>query len=366
MVLPELLPAEPDFLCGVPMSREWAGEAHDEKRDAFSKKMRLTAWDKLEEEFQDYKDLDRPYQDSVVMLSADRGEGKTLIAGLMGARARAQGMEVFSNASFLFGTRITAEEVFTFAESLPDNCFIFLDEAHTLVDRYSEQSLRNRTLANSLSLLRKKGCRMVLASVHEETVAMSLKSNVQSLVIPRKYRPSGRPKFPPWCYVRTILIGPDPFRGRRLSDSWGVPRPRGPTRKITRPPIEPLMLYEAAKLIDTWEKPSILAGINTTADKIREQGGQTTQQKIEARLEEVNVNRQSFLAALATDMSAGNVYSEQKTVDWRVIALAAQRGGFIGDDKAAKEVMKLIPGLMNTRYAVRIEILETFFGRPDE
>ena len=35
------------------------------------------------------------------------------------------------------------------------------------------------------------------------------------------------------------------------------------------PPIPPLKLYEAARLMDSFEKPNILAGIQTTADEIK-------------------------------------------------------------------------------------------------
>ena len=38
---------------------------------------------------------------------------------------------------------------------------------------------------------------------------------------------------------------------------------------IERGAIEPLMLYNAAKLTDTWQRPNIMDGINTTAEKIK-------------------------------------------------------------------------------------------------
>ena len=42
---------------GVLMTREWAAEAWDPKRDAFSQQVRLNAWDKLESQHQHRKQL---------------------------------------------------------------------------------------------------------------------------------------------------------------------------------------------------------------------------------------------------------------------------------------------------------------------
>ena len=70
------------------------------------------------------------------------------------------------SASFLFGIRISSANAFRFAEDLEDKSLVFIDEAHSLADRYSEMSVRNRSLSNSLALIRKKGIILVVASVH--------------------------------------------------------------------------------------------------------------------------------------------------------------------------------------------------------
>ena len=88
--------APTEDLAGVRMTREWAGEAWDEARDAFSKKMRLDAWDRLDTKHHANKGkIKIPYKDTVLMLSGDRGSGKTAIATLMAAPLYEQGMEVF-------------------------------------------------------------------------------------------------------------------------------------------------------------------------------------------------------------------------------------------------------------------------------
>ena len=107
-------------------------------------------------------------------------------------------------------------------------------------------------------------------AAREDRVAYSPQSIVQTLIYPMTYRPNVRtPKFPPWCSVKYTIIGPNPFAGSGVADRWDIPRPQGPTRKINRPSIPPLMIYKAAQLMDTSDKPSIAAGIMTTADDIK-------------------------------------------------------------------------------------------------
>ena len=153
--------------------------------------------------------------------------------------------------------------------TMDPNSVLWIDEPHLLADVYGEPSIRQRTLSNGFSLLRKMGVRVIFSTVHEERTARSLKAHIQTMVYPRRYRPATKPKFPPWCYLRLTLIGPNPFAGRRLSDEWGIPRPQGDCRVVERPPIPPLDIYETAKLIDSWEKPDILEGIRTSAQDIK-------------------------------------------------------------------------------------------------
>ena len=52
-------------------------------------------------------------------------------------------------------------------------------------------------------------------------------------------RPRGCLRFPPWCYVRCSLIGPQPFQSGRLGDEYDVPRQLGISRRREMPPIPP-------------------------------------------------------------------------------------------------------------------------------
>ena len=349
----------------IKMKREWAGDAWDSERDAYSKEARMAAWDRIEERHHENKHRKRPYRDMIVLFSGDRGSGKTNLSTMMGAIAYEQGMEVFSSASFLFGYRIDPVQIYTFAEAVPDNSFMFIDEAHILADRYAEQSTRNRTLASCISLLRKKGIRLVLASVQEDRIAWSLKGEVQTLIYPRTYRPRvRRPKFPPWCYIRATMIGPNPYQGRKMSDQWDIPRPQGPTRKVEKPPVKPLYIYQAAKLSDTWAKPNILDGINTTADAIK--SGATSQQQTQTEFEQKGWD---YLHAIASAINRGfNIDSMAKgragtrSIEHKMLTRVAREHGWEGTDKEALAILKERVGL-NSQYKVIVEDFMKLFSR---
>ena len=356
--------AAPETFSGVRMTREWAGEAWDPARDVYTKKVRLDAFDRLEaRHYENKARITIPYNDVVYMLSGDRGSGKTALATLWAARCYEQGMEVFSSASLLFGYRIDPVDVFTFAESLPDNCFVFLDEVHGLADRYAEHSTRQRTLSNSLALLRKKGIRLVMASVHEGRVAFSLAGHVQCLFYPRQYRPKFKKKqrrFPRWCYMRFTLLGPNPFEGKRLSDSWDIPRTGGSCRRVERPPVAARKIWEAAKLMDSFEKPSIAQGITTTAadvhKRLTEGAGQPDGQ---AQYEQ---DREEFFALLRFIATAINENSleDAKSYHWKRLLNVARACGWRGEDKRGRELLRDHLGL-NTQYQVKKEVLFSYF-----
>ena len=359
--------APPEELAGVRMTREWAGEAWDEARDAFSKKMRLDAWDRLDtKHYANKGKIKIPYKDTVLMLSGDRGSGKTAIATLMGAQLYEQGMEVFSSASLLFGYRIDPVDVFTFAESLPDNCFVFIDEVHGLADRYAEHSTRQRTLSNSIALLRKKGIRLVMASVHEHRVAYSLTGQVHTLIYPRAYRPRRKKNqryFPAWCYVRFTALGPHPFDGKRLSDSWEIPRPGGKCRRVERDPIPARYIWEAAKLMDSWAKPNIAAGITTSAADVKRrlmEGTGGAQDDGQAEYEADKKDFFSLLGFVAEAINTGEINRDDPVIPWKRLLNAAREHGWRGSDKRGRSLLKDFLEL-NTQYGIKTPSLMRYF-----
>ena len=342
---------------GVFLDRAFAGMAWDKDRDAFTQAERFRAWDNLYAQHMLNKAMLKPYDHKNILISGDKGVGKSLGAAALAMLNYSQGMEVFSTASFLFGRRIEAMDVFTMAESLPPNCVVFIDEAHSVADRYSENASRNRTLASSIALLRKNGIRLIWASVHEHAVAMSIKSEIDTLVYPATYWPSdGKYAYPPWCYVYVNLIGPQPFRGRREADNWNIERFGGAVKK-TRRAMPPGLLYEAAKLMDSWAKPDIAAGLMVSAADVRN--------RLEKNDDAVAASewRDKFevlLRALVPAIRSG--WNPTKRVHWRAILgeLSKQKEPFKLTDEELREVCRMYLSSDASGHMMPQEIFKNF------
>ena len=286
---------------------------------------------------------------------------------LAGAQRLRTGMQVYHTASFLFGIRISSTNAFRFAEDLEDKSLVFIDEAHSLADRYSEMSVRNRSLSNSLALIRKKGIILVIASVHESRVAMSLKGPIDTLIYPRPYKPLGVPRFPPWCYIRCSLIGPAPFQSGRLGDDYDVPRRLGRPRKKESPPISPLTIYNAAKLMDSWEKPDILAGIQTTAAEIKtsQRGAESPEERQTAQQKEDQASMMRFYQGLAQALNAGYKVPEAKNLEWKLVLNIARQGGWVGEDKEGLAVLRVTVPLTSQYRVPRADLMKHFRPRQE-
>ena len=352
------------------MRREWAGEAHDPQRDAFSAETRLDAYDRLEAQYEENREAHqrRGYQHAVFMLSGDVGCGKTAIATAMGAKARAAGMTVYSTASYLFGQRINAVNAFRFAEDLEDKSFVFIDEAHSPADRYAEMSVRNRSLSNSFALIRKKGIIVVMASVHEGRVAPSMKSTIDSLHLspdlPAQEADALSPLvLHPVQHHRAPAI-PVGAVGRRVRRAPADSKP-APTGDAAPPP---LVIYEAAKLMDSWEKPNILAGIQTSAAKIkdsqqREEGTpQEQQQQMGKRQERIL----EFFSGVAKALNSGYKFPETTNLEWKLVVNVARQFGWVGEDKEALDIIKTVLGLTSQYKVNREAMLRQFRPRSSD
>ncbi len=84
---------------------------------------------------------------------------------------------------------------------------------------------------------------------------------------------------------------------------WGKPR----RRELS--PLPPLMIYQAAQLMDSFEKLNILAGIMTSAAEIKE--GQKTfaspEEKQQAQMDEQHAKVMRLFSAIAKALNAGYV-----------------------------------------------------------
>ncbi len=141
---------------------------------------------------------------------------------------------------------------------------------------------------------------------------------------------------------------------------WGKPR----RRELS--PLPPLMIYQAAQLMDSFEKLNILAGIMTSAAEIKE--GQKTfaspEEKQQAQMDEQHAKVMRLFSAIAKALNAGYKFEEVTTIEWKAVTNVARQNGWVGEDKEALEVFKMLD-LVNSQYRVRREKLLAQF-RPSQ
>ena len=156
------------------------------------------------------------------------------------------------------------------------------------------------------------------------------------------------------------VLGPNPFEGKRLADSWDIPRTGGKCRRVDRPPVAARRIWEAAKLMDSFEKPSIAQGITTTAadvhKRLTEGAGQPDGQA------QYELDREAFFALLRFIATAINENSleDTKSYHWKRLLNVARACGWRGEDKRGRELLRDHLGL-NSQYQVKKEVLFTYF-----
>lgn len=347
---------------GVKMTEDFARMAHGGDKDSYSLDARLNAYREVERIHLANVNKRRARGHEVFFISGDMGTGKTLLATVMLLPAYLAGAEVYSTTSLLFGYRVDPELVFTFAEFLPPGSYLFIDEAHVYADRYGENSIRQRTLSSSVTMLRKRGIRMILASANEPQVAGSLKQHVETLIYPRitKWR-DGMDGYPTWCYLDLAILGPSPWQGRRMGDEWGgVGRHNGQTRLKFTPTLNPRAVYQAGKLLDTWAQPQIAAGILTSGAAIRRRllgadGAPVTGAEKALAIED---QARDLLKAIYDAIIGGipnplKKAGRRSNLHYRAMANVARGGGWEGDDSEASKCFKVL-NIMNSQYEVRV------------
>ena len=126
------------------------------------------------------------------------------------------------------------------------------------------------------------------------------------------------------------------------------------------------MLYNAAKLTDTWQRPNIMDGTNTTAEKIKASAAEAAGSADQLINESVGVFQQ-FLGrlseAISSDFDEGHwcgsaalldaKKSGRGNVPWqRLVYIARQHGWQMGDIETLGIINELLS--MNTRYEMSL------------
>lgn len=181
----------------------------------------------------------------------------TLWASFVARHYRRRGWNVYSTAGLLFGQRLRLAESYAFPDHVTPGGFIFADEVHTLVDRYSSNSVRSRTFGQSSTAMRKERIGCMGASAHTIMVGFEFKGVTERVMVPRRWYPGGKLHAPPFCYIEIVMLHPFPYRRKdQLLMDAGLVRGADDIKKARWRPA-PQELMAAAKLMDSFESVKI-------------------------------------------------------------------------------------------------------------
>ena len=361
---------------GIPMTRDMAGDAASPERgDVFSADARVAVYDRAHELRHDSllyrhhnnKPIERDF--GGWFLSGDLGSGKSVYCGAHLYAYYIFGLSVVHNATFLYGRRISGEEFVTIGEAELSNYAIFGDEIHSLVERMGAASWAHRLFRNSGALQRKDAVRAFFASAEEGDVGYPVLRACQWIKYPYYWSPgaldmsSGRgrsvprgrrrkgPTLPPFCYVSAVKLGPNPVRKRRHIDEF-IPNASGPGLSY-EPLLDPALVYESAHLMDTWQKPSIAASMELTAQRLR--AHRAGQDEDEGAMEAAD--GPDLWECITSAHRAGLIRLEGKrSVSIEHVNRGARLHGYQGDDQEFKTLLRA-EDLLTQRGAVRVRDL---------
>ena len=263
------------------VTRDMVAAAGDPERDVFSPAQRLRVWDELDALHHENQNRRQPYKDWNILLFGEKGDGKTNIASFIAMGLYAQGLKVYSTASLLFGERISAKEFYVFADSIEPNSVLVVDELHTYDEGVAHSSRRQRVMASGMALARKNGIRFLGITTHERRLSPMTKEQFQFAIRPLRHdprvyqgkrglRPTGQTyKFPPYCYVLPQIFREPygPLGSNTLLQLHNIERRR--SYHWIGGQFNPLGIYRASMMQDTWETVDIFAGMNVDAAAMR-------------------------------------------------------------------------------------------------
>ena len=187
----------------------------------------------------------------------------TLTCAWIARHFRRRGWNVFSTAGLLFGQRFDLADAYSFPDHVTPGGFMFADEVHTLVDRYSSNSVRGRTFGQSSTAMRKEEITCVGASAHTVMVGWEYKGVSECVMIPQRWYSKSKLHAPPFCHIGVNKMFPFPYK-RKDQLLMGAGLVAGSDQKIAYWRPSPQELMGAAKLMDSFE--SVHIGENFSLD----------------------------------------------------------------------------------------------------
>ena len=179
---------------------------------------RLKAWREIQDLHEYWRarhdDPEDPYRlpplkHGVYIVAGKMGRGKTTAMSLFAAILYSQGYLVFHNSSILFGYRFdNMVDLYLFSERMPNNCALFIDEAHTFANRFNTNTTRQQMFQQALAGLRKNSTPIYMGSAQALELPANLKWIVDFVIYPMP---------------RQLRTGKG---ARGKPDKWRLPYPR--------------------------------------------------------------------------------------------------------------------------------------------
>ena len=228
---------------------------------------RIRALELLDAEYERNKGNPKPLGWGNFLVSGLKGEGKSTFATLLAALVYASGYKVVHNASLLFAWRVDDMDIIRLGETTEVNMMAVIDELHIHSNRYAQNTLRQRTAVEGLAGLRKNLSPVIGMSQQEHQIAHDWRAEVDAVFYPsRSMAPeSKRGSYPPWCWRRIDVGGPQPWRGKMMGETLGIQvyREDVTTNGFL---IHPQAWYEAAKL--QWSFERVRPGATRNIDSV--------------------------------------------------------------------------------------------------
>ena len=201
------------------------------------------------------------------LLAGDMGGGKTLYCANIAIIFMMCGWPVYSTAAFLFGKLFNEEQTFAFPEYGSRGAMVFADEFHAIAGRYTGQTIRGQTLAQSTAGFRKEKVWAFSTSAKEWMLSPDIKSSILGIGYPQeRQRPEGT-RLPKWAHRQLTWYYPDPWTGREYREQFGDTKPNKVQKWQEFP--HPYDLHRAGKHFNSWEGIKLDYGGNIKADQFR-------------------------------------------------------------------------------------------------
>lgn len=207
-------------------------------RDHYTAEEHLEAFDLTEKMHQWARMNNAGYQKEkgIYLYSADMGAGKSLsMAAVAWAAWCFQGIPIYSNMSLRFGYKISGAEIYSIMELAEPGSIIILDEVAALLDSFSFNSTRSRSLTQALTAFRKRHVLLLAGTANEAGVLSEIRRQAEGIICPEKVIPPARAAYPAFCYIRHRGLA-EPWAGTRVvTDARRLEFTRGRDKKPVNP-----------------------------------------------------------------------------------------------------------------------------------